>query len=838
MNESPIFCHPADLTIIKMGHTEVRYQCLQCGGPATFSLNYATVAGKCWACGRKMRLHQKYWGKSPRALFTDPLGSPALSQRSFLPSHPAPAVSNLSPNGREYLNGRGLSDATLDRYLHWIKTTFKGDFEKVAFVTTTGYQLRAIRPDDHYPHLTLGAKAGGITEIIDPGADTVWVFESFIDLLSYAELHDPVPRSLVVLHSITNEYWINPTRYPDQNIVLALDNDGPGLQASSQIQARFANTASTVTLAPPHPAFKDWNGYLSWKRFGTGLPADYLYHCWQSKDHIVVTEPMGSGKTRILITGFCLKAHAEQKGVLIVVDRNASIREITELLVEKGIPREWIGAYYADSADFKALVAGKQEARPIGIITKKRFLTQDPAEFIFYHRYENEAVKVVKKEYLIVDETIPPLTLARIGRPFLDDMKAKILDQMSTDKVPAEVEFKGDWIDYALNKLDDYLDALAQKPLQFQGVTFTEVEDAEVSLSHIDRQTPKSNSRIKSIRKYILRCIYAAYMNGRVIEDPSSGVTILTNHLNWTAHFEKVAVLDATAPVMRHFIHPLFCLIPRLIQGDFIDKVRYYFYFDVVTEEGRKQSLGKKAMEQVKEKISDICHHQAASLAEIIDFTDNAVAFTYKQYIEEGLYTQETLNMPVGVSGGVSGDNRYREKSTVFKLGFLRPPVAFCKAVEWYFAHFQEAVSDYGVRYALSELIQSIGRTRPLDKDHIDIILLGEKRIRKAFEELTQLKGFPIAVAVGPIKHLNKLLVQAKSKIHLQLLRALADQQEILIKNFADQHTGRDTRKVIRGLASLTQQHPELGAIIRHDRARIWLDTGFERLNQLKAPAN
>lgn len=595
-------------------------------------------------------------------------------------------------------------------------------------------------------------------------------------------MHDPQPRSLVALHSVTNEYLINPTRYPNQNIVLALDNDSAGLQASRQIQQRFANSTKGTSLELPHPAFKDWNSHLCWKHSNRELPADYLHYCWQNNHHIVVTEPMGSGKTRTLIIGFCRRAYKDKKGVLIVVDRNASIIEITKLLVEKGIPREWIGAYYAESADFKELITGNCVAKPISLITKKRFLTQDPSEYIFYSRYENDAVQVVKKQYLIVDETIPPIALARIGRTFLDDMKVKIGGQMSTDKVPTQVEFKGDWIDYALNKLDDYLNDLAEKPLQFQGVTFTEVEDAEVSLSHIDRQTPKSNHRIKSIRKYILRCIYAAYMNGRVIEDASSGVTILTNHLNWTAHFEKVAVLDATAPVMSHFIHPLFCLIPRLIQDDFIDKVRYYFYFDVVTEEGRKQNLGKKAMEQVKEKISDIFHHQAASLAEIIDFTDNAVAFTYKQYIEEGLYTEETLNMPVGVSGGVSGDNSYREKSTVFKLGFLRPPVPFCKAVEWYFAHFQGEIPDYGVRYALSELIQSIGRTRPLEKDHINIILLGEKRIRKAFEELTQLKGFPIAVAVGPITYLNKLLVQAKNNIHTQLLTALATHQKIFIK--------------------------------------------------------
>lgn len=838
MNQLPIFCHPADLTIVKVGHTEVRYQCLQCGGPATFSLSYATVAGKCWVCGSKMRLHQKYWGKSPRELFADSLGGAVMNHLSFLPSCPAPPMSNLSPNGRKYLNGRGLSDATIDRYLPWIKTTFKGHFEKVAFTTNTGCQLRAIRADDQYPHLTIGAKAGGITEIIDPGADTLWVFESFIDLLSYAELHDRAPHAVVVLHSITNEYWINPAQYSYRNIVLALDNDGPGLTTGNGIQARFAGTSCRISLALPHPAFKDWSSYLSWKRFGTRLPPDYLSHCWQRLHYIVVTEPMGSGKTRILITGFCLKAHAEKRGVLIVVDRNAAIREITGLLVEKGIPREWIGAYYAESADFKELIAGNQGARPISIITKKRFLTQDPMEYIFYSRYEGDAVKVMKKEYLIVDETIPPIALARIGRTFLDDMKVKIREQMSTDKVPTEVEFKSDWIDYALNQLDGYLNDLAQKPLQFQGVTFTEVEDAEVSLSRIDRQTPKSNQRIKSIRKYILRCIYAAYMNGRVIEDPSSGVTILTNHLNWTAHFEKVAVLDATALVMSHFIHPMFSLIPRLIQGDFIDKVRYYFYFDVVTEQGCKQSLGKKAMEQVKEKISDIFHHQASALAEIIDFTDNAVAFTYKQYIEEGLYTRETLNMPVGVSGGVSGDNSYREKSTVFKLGFLRPPVAFCKAVGWYFAHFQGEVSDYGVCYALSELIQSIGRTRPLDKDHIDIILLGEKRIRKAFEELTQLKGFPIAVAVGPINYLNKLLIQAKSKIHAQLLTELAANREVLIKDFASQYTNYDTSKVIRGIESLTKQYPELGVIIGHNKDRIWIDTGLERLNQLKSLAN
>ena len=97
----------------------------------------------------------------------------------------------------------------------------------------------------------------------DPALDWVAVFEAPIDLMSFCTLHRQVRSNAVALCGL---YQGPLDTYLRENshlkrIVLCLDADGPGREATEKFQAEYAEKGYTVSVrAPAHG--KDWNECL------------------------------------------------------------------------------------------------------------------------------------------------------------------------------------------------------------------------------------------------------------------------------------------------------------------------------------------------------------------------------------------------------------------------------------------------------------------------------------------------------------------------------------------------------------------------------------------------
>ena len=97
----------------------------------------------------------------------------------------------------------------------------------------------------------------------DPALDWVAVFEAPIDLMSFCTLHRQVRSNAVALCGL---YQGPLDTYLRENphlkrIVLCLDADGPGREATEKFQAEYAEKGYTVSVRAPAQG-KDWNECL------------------------------------------------------------------------------------------------------------------------------------------------------------------------------------------------------------------------------------------------------------------------------------------------------------------------------------------------------------------------------------------------------------------------------------------------------------------------------------------------------------------------------------------------------------------------------------------------
>ena len=97
----------------------------------------------------------------------------------------------------------------------------------------------------------------------DPALDWVAVFEAPIDLMSFCTLHRVITSNAVALCGL---YQGPLDTYLRENphlkrIVLCLDADGPGREATEKFQAEYAEKGYTVSARAPAQG-KDWNEYL------------------------------------------------------------------------------------------------------------------------------------------------------------------------------------------------------------------------------------------------------------------------------------------------------------------------------------------------------------------------------------------------------------------------------------------------------------------------------------------------------------------------------------------------------------------------------------------------
>ena len=97
----------------------------------------------------------------------------------------------------------------------------------------------------------------------DPDLPWVLVFEAPIDLMSFCTLHRAVTSNAVALCGL---YKGGLDRYlkdhPHLNhVVLCLDNDGPGQEATERLRAEYESRELKVSTRTPGKG-KDWNDYL------------------------------------------------------------------------------------------------------------------------------------------------------------------------------------------------------------------------------------------------------------------------------------------------------------------------------------------------------------------------------------------------------------------------------------------------------------------------------------------------------------------------------------------------------------------------------------------------
>lgn len=103
----------------------------------------------------------------------------------------------------------------------------------------------------------------------DPALDWVAVFEAPIDLMSFCTMHRAVTSNAVALCGLyqggLDTYLKNHPHL--KRIILCLDADGPGQEATRKLKAEYEQKGYQVSTRTP-PLGKDWNEYLQHLVFG------------------------------------------------------------------------------------------------------------------------------------------------------------------------------------------------------------------------------------------------------------------------------------------------------------------------------------------------------------------------------------------------------------------------------------------------------------------------------------------------------------------------------------------------------------------------------------------
>ena len=103
----------------------------------------------------------------------------------------------------------------------------------------------------------------------DPALDWVTVFEAPIDLMSFCTMYRAVTSNAVALCGLyqggLDTYLKNHPHL--KRIILCLDADGPGQEATRKLKAEYEQKGYQVSTRTP-PLGKDWNEYLQHLVFG------------------------------------------------------------------------------------------------------------------------------------------------------------------------------------------------------------------------------------------------------------------------------------------------------------------------------------------------------------------------------------------------------------------------------------------------------------------------------------------------------------------------------------------------------------------------------------------
>jgi Toprim-like len=258
----PRFCDPDEFVQDpgKQNHFPTVYiRCLDCGGPAWFNLS--DRYGQCYICDKVHKLHSHFkdWSDADIVARCD-LTLPAYrTQTSREPETIRPV--SLSSRALAYIASRGISQMTLllfpvlQEVKHWGKTW-------LCWLNVAGsYELREVFGTER-------AMPRGSTKTysrfdLRPGAHVV-VGEGLFSVLSYAQLHDYIPDSYVVLNStscVPHLIRDLPTWSVEQ-VTLALDADAAGMQAKRELYGAFVSHRLHIKVDHPRTVGKDWNDIL------------------------------------------------------------------------------------------------------------------------------------------------------------------------------------------------------------------------------------------------------------------------------------------------------------------------------------------------------------------------------------------------------------------------------------------------------------------------------------------------------------------------------------------------------------------------------------------------
>lgn len=179
---------------------------------------------------------------------------------------------------RAYLQGRGIAPVIIDGFVGSGLLYEDVPFHDCVFVghDGTGMPMFAAKRSTSGGTPFRGDVAGSDKDVafrapFDPAQDAVHVFEAPIDLMSWFTLYGPCNAlALCGLHDGPLAAYLSD--HPRiRRIVLCLDADGPGREATGRIAAKY-RALGYVTKERSPPSGKDWNQYLQLAGNHASLP--------------------------------------------------------------------------------------------------------------------------------------------------------------------------------------------------------------------------------------------------------------------------------------------------------------------------------------------------------------------------------------------------------------------------------------------------------------------------------------------------------------------------------------------------------------------------------------
>jgi hypothetical protein len=247
-------------------------------------------------------------------------------------------------------------------------------------------------------------------------------------------------------------------------------------------------------LKKPTTRIKDVKGYESY----SGLGYEYFEDLLSKHNKVVCAEPCGSGKTLAMIE-YMAKSHQEL-GFLYVRPTIESLEFVRKMLVDLGVDERVIQVYTHETAAY--IKRGSLWVSDILLVTHIRMLIDMPSDFIYRkYPFEIENEKELIKRVLVIDESLPPVTMAEMSAAMADSILKEVGLQLGVKLTSGE-------------EIDKTLKALSKvRKLHAYAKSRPKVKVKEYVLnSTLDLATHKSSDEM---RHYQLMMMFYQIIRGR-----------------------------------------------------------------------------------------------------------------------------------------------------------------------------------------------------------------------------------------------------------------------------------------------------------------------------------